>query len=59
MRSPYRLGLFLLSNYVSRREIRAKQNSPLGGPEPLADRSDLVSPLTTATPVGNGEHRST
>ncbi len=49
LRSPYRLGLFLLSNLVSRREIRAKQGMPLGVPEeslgelPAAPDNTLVT----------------
>lgn len=34
-RSPFRLGVYLLSNLISRREIRAKQARPLGAPVPL------------------------
>jgi radical SAM superfamily enzyme YgiQ (UPF0313 family) len=35
IRTPYRLGIYLLSNAISRREIHRKQNLPLGGPEPI------------------------
>jgi hypothetical protein len=31
-----RIGLFLLANYVSRREIYSKQSRSLGGVRPLA-----------------------
>ena len=31
MRSPYRAGIYLLANYISRREIYRKQNRTLGG----------------------------
>lgn len=34
-RSPYRLGIYLLSNFVSRREIRRKQGLFLGDGSPL------------------------
>ncbi len=34
-RNPYRLGLYLLANLVSRREIRRKQGLPLGDASPL------------------------
>lgn len=32
LRSPYRAGIYLVSNLVSRREIHAKQGRQLGGP---------------------------
>jgi hypothetical protein len=32
-RSPFRVGLYLLSNRISRREIRRKQGMRLGGAE--------------------------
>lgn len=35
LRSPYRVGIYLLSNMISRKEIHAKQGLALGGPEPL------------------------
>jgi radical SAM superfamily enzyme YgiQ (UPF0313 family) len=35
-RSPYRLGVYLLSNLISRREIHRKQGLPLGDGTPLA-----------------------
>ena len=35
LRSPYRFGLYLLSNLISRREIHSKQDALLGGPTPL------------------------
>ncbi|MCA9215084.1 MAG: B12-binding domain-containing radical SAM protein [Planctomycetales bacterium] len=35
LRSPYRFGLYLLSNMVSRREIHSKQDMKLGGDAPL------------------------
>ena len=35
MRTPRKAAQFLLSNAISRREIRSKQGSPLGGPEGL------------------------
>ncbi len=35
LRSPFRAGLFLLANYISRREIYKKQNRALGQAEPL------------------------
>jgi hypothetical protein len=31
LRSPYRMGLYLLSNLISRKEIHAKQGVELGG----------------------------
>jgi radical SAM superfamily enzyme YgiQ (UPF0313 family) len=34
-RNPYRLGIYLLANLVSRREIRRKQGLPLGDASPL------------------------
>ena len=34
-RNPYRLGVYLLANLVSRREIHRKQGLPLGNPAPL------------------------
>ncbi len=36
-RDPYRLGLFVLSNLISRREVHRKQGLPLG------DASELVA----------------
>lgn len=36
LRSPYRFGMFLLANWISRREILAKQGRRLGGAAPLA-----------------------
>lgn len=35
LRSPRRVALYVLSNLVTRREIRRKQGIPLGGPAPL------------------------
>jgi radical SAM superfamily enzyme YgiQ (UPF0313 family) len=35
LRSPYRAGVYLLANLISRREILAKQNRPLGSCIPL------------------------
>jgi radical SAM superfamily enzyme YgiQ (UPF0313 family) len=35
LKSPYRMGIYLLSNRVSRREIHAKQGMLLGEPTPL------------------------
>ena len=32
LRSPYRFGLYLATNLISRREIHAKQGQALGGP---------------------------
>jgi radical SAM superfamily enzyme YgiQ (UPF0313 family) len=34
-RSPYHLGLYLATNFISHREIHAKQGQALGGPAPL------------------------
>ncbi len=39
LRSPYRLGLYLLSNVISRREIHSKQNLTLGDPTPLEPKA--------------------
>ena len=36
LRSPYRIGMFLLANWISRREIFAKQGRRLGAPTSLA-----------------------
>lgn len=35
LRSPYRLGVFALSNLISKREIRSKQDRSLGASQPL------------------------
>ena len=35
LRSPYRLGLYLASNLITRREIHDKQDRTLGGMTPL------------------------
>jgi radical SAM superfamily enzyme YgiQ (UPF0313 family) len=35
LRSPFRLGVYLLSNLISRREILSKQGRRLGSPAPL------------------------
>jgi radical SAM superfamily enzyme YgiQ (UPF0313 family) len=35
LRSPYRFGIYLLSNLISKREILSKQGSRLGSPAPL------------------------
>jgi len=35
LRSPYRFGLYLLSNLISKREILTKQGRQLGSPAPL------------------------
>jgi radical SAM superfamily enzyme YgiQ (UPF0313 family) len=35
LRSPFRLGVFLLSNLISKREILSKQGRQLGSPAPL------------------------
>ncbi len=37
--TPYRAGLYFLSNIISRREIHAKQDSRLGAPGPLQPRT--------------------
>ncbi len=42
LRSPYRVGVYLLSNLISRREIHAKQGQPMGGPEPLEPLETLA-----------------
>ncbi len=44
-RSPYRFGVYLLSNLISKREIRSKQASMLGGPAPLEPRTDAPNLL--------------
>jgi len=52
-RSPYRFGLYLASNLISRREIHAKQGMPLGGraSRPLAaDVSSDANFHTEVTP---------
>lgn len=41
LRSPRSAFQFLLSNLISRHEIRNKQGAPLGGPEPLVLPEDL------------------
>jgi radical SAM superfamily enzyme YgiQ (UPF0313 family) len=40
-RTPYRMGVFLLANFVSRREIKSKQRRKLGAeaPMPLLDQT--------------------
>jgi radical SAM superfamily enzyme YgiQ (UPF0313 family) len=43
LRTPYRVGLYLLSNVISRREIHAKQDSALGSRAPLEARQGPVS----------------
>ena len=35
LRSPYRLGVYAISNLISKREIRSKQDRQLGSPMPL------------------------
>jgi len=52
-RSPYRLGIFLLANLISRREIYRKQGRPLGDGTPLppvtdADAAGEEAPLALA-----------
>jgi radical SAM superfamily enzyme YgiQ (UPF0313 family) len=42
LRSPHRLGIYLLSNLVSRREIHRKQGRPLGGSAPLEPVDSIV-----------------
>jgi len=43
LRSPYRLALYLASNWVSRREILAKQDRVLGSAAPSGPRTAEVS----------------
>ena len=47
--SPYRFGVYLLSNLISRREIHAKQNATLGGLAPLEPRTDKLKPVTVGS----------
>lgn len=42
LRSPYRFGVYVLSNLISRREIHKKQNAPLGGPAPLQPKLPML-----------------
>lgn len=35
LRTPQRMGLYLFSNAITRKEVRHKQGLPLGGPAPL------------------------
>ena len=49
-RSPHRLGIYLLSNLISRREIHRKQNTTLGGPTPLEPREDAPNLVATGSP---------
>lgn len=46
LRTPYRCSIYLMSNLISRREIRAKQGLPLGTSEPLEPRPRLAESLT-------------
>ncbi|MBW3540596.1 MAG: B12-binding domain-containing radical SAM protein [Planctomycetes bacterium] len=45
LRTPYRFGVYLLSNLISRREVHAKQNQPLGSAAPLEPRHKTASLL--------------
>jgi len=51
-RSPFRLGIYLLANFVSRREIRRKQGLPLGDASPLeaVATPDTARPPSLETP---------
>ncbi len=42
LRSPRRVGIYILSNLISRREIRRKQGISLGGPAPLDPLAEAV-----------------
>jgi radical SAM superfamily enzyme YgiQ (UPF0313 family) len=48
LRTPRNALQFLLSNSISRREIRSKQGTPLGGPEPL-DLPGSLGPIPTSS----------
>ena len=48
LRSPYRFGIYLLSNLISKREILRKQNRQLGDPDGLE--------VTANGPVGDDLH---
>ncbi len=41
LRSPYRFGIYVISNLISRREIHRKQNSPLGDPHDDIDEATM------------------
>ncbi|MDA0814235.1 MAG: radical SAM protein, partial [Verrucomicrobia bacterium] len=48
LRSPKRIGIYLASNFITRREIHHKQGRPLGDPDPGQDL-----PLTAAAAFKN------
>ncbi len=50
LRSPLRLGVYLLSNFVSRREIHSKQGSMLGAAEPKIELPSTAFD-STSTPI--------
>ncbi len=52
LRSPKRIGIYLASNFITRREIHDKQGRPLGDPDPSQDFAFPVSlaPLDSPTP---------
>ena len=49
LRSLYRLGVYLMSNLISRREIHAKQNLPLGASGRLEGRLPSAEPITAGS----------